>query len=106
MISVTEVLVRALRAGRDAAYEPIVEFLAHFPNLRLHEIDFPTAHEAAVLRARHRLSSPDALIVASGLVSGAAHIITNDREWLEKLRPLAGAVTVHYLETLRFGQVR
>lgn len=57
-------------------------------------LDLAVAQEAASLRATHRFSSPDALVIATGIVGQVGHLVTNDRDWPSKLRPLAGRVAV------------
>lgn len=92
-VSVTEALVRAFRAGGSGAVGTIDAFLGHFPNLRVVPVDYEVAREAARVRAVTGLRTPDALIVATGLVSGAAIVVGNDERWrpaIEKLgNPLA-----------------
>lgn len=84
MATVTELLVRPLRVPDVVLAGRILEFLTHFPNLKLGVIDLPVAREAALLRARLGLGASDALIVATGLVDGCRHIVSNDREWSTK----------------------
>lgn len=45
------------------------------------------AEEAARLRARHNLRTPDAIQLATAIRSGASSFLTNDRH-LPKLAPL------------------
>jgi len=56
-------------------------FLDRFPNLSLLPIDRLLLHRAARLRARHRLITPDAIILASGLIHGATLAVSNDQGW-------------------------
>jgi hypothetical protein len=46
----------------------------------------------------HNLSSPDALVVATGVVAQVGHLVTNDKEWATKLRPLGSRLTVCRLD--------
>jgi predicted nucleic acid-binding protein len=97
MVTVMEVLVRPLRLGPGEPYRHVLDFLTRFPNLAPLAIDLAVAQEAASLRATHRFSSPDALVIATGIVGQVGHLVTNDRDWPSKLRPLAGRVAVCFL---------
>jgi len=97
MVTVMEVLVRPLRRGPEGPYRHVLDFLTSFPNLRTAVIDLPVAQEAASLRAAHDLHPPDALIVATGIVSQVAHLVTNDASWQAKLRPVSRRIAVCYL---------
>jgi predicted nucleic acid-binding protein len=52
--------------------------LATFPNLEWIAPDLAIADAAAQIRADHRLRTPDALQVATGIRSGATALLTND----------------------------
>jgi predicted nucleic acid-binding protein len=53
--------------------------------------------EAASLRAAFRLSTADALIVATGVVAQVHHLVTNDADWVRKLQPISGRIRVCHL---------
>jgi predicted nucleic acid-binding protein len=92
-----EVLVRPLRAGVSAPYEHLMDFLTSFPNLRPMSVDLAVAQEAASLRAAFRLSTADALIVATGIAAQVHHLVTNDADWVRKLQPISGRIRVALL---------
>lgn len=71
-----------------------MDFLTRFPHLRPLPIDLAIAQEAASLRATHRPSSPDALVIANGIVGQVGYLVTNDGDWPSKLQPLVGRVAV------------
>jgi hypothetical protein len=52
------------------------------------------AQEAASLRAEHRFTPPDALIIGTGLACQVGHLVTNDGDWGKKLRSLQGRIKV------------
>jgi predicted nucleic acid-binding protein len=86
VVSATELLVRPVRAGpSEAAF--MHTFLRHFPHLQVLPVDLDVATQAATLRAIKNLKTPDALIIASGLLAGCEVIVTNDEEWKRKLGP-------------------
>lgn len=96
MVTVMELLVRPLRAS-PPGHHTVLAFLRHQPNLEAVPLDLQMAQEAASLRATHRLSPPDALIVATGIASQVAHLVTNDAAWAKKLSVLRhriGVVTI------------
>ena len=94
MVSVMEVLVRPLQVGAPGPYQHLQDFLTCFPNLTAAPVELAVAQEAGSLRAMFRLATPDALIVATGLVSQVHHLVTDDAEWIRKLQPLQGRIRV------------
>lgn len=94
VVSITELLVRPFRESDFALADRIVEFLTLFPNLKLHPIDVAVAREAGLLRARLGFGSPDALILASGLVAGCRHILANDRAWSAKFSTVGSQAVI------------
>lgn len=96
VVSATELLVRPLRAGpAESAY--MHTFLRHFPHLDVLPIDLDVATQAATLRAIKNLKTPDALIIASGLLAGCEAIVTNDAAWKRKMESLFGEFRWVYL---------
>jgi predicted nucleic acid-binding protein len=67
-----------LRRGAQEPYRHVVDFLTHFPHLRLIDVDPVVAQEAASLPAAHNLSAPDALAIAAGIVARVGRLATND----------------------------
>lgn len=97
MVTVMELLVRPLRAS-PPGHHTVLAFLRHHANLEAIPFDLQMAQEAAALRATHRLSSPDAFIVATGIASQVAHVVTNDTAWAKKLsviRDRIGVITIN-----------
>lgn len=75
-----EVLVAPARRGA-AAVGRVDEALAALA-LRVEPVTPAIARTAATLRARHRaLRLPDALVLATADVLGAANVLTADRAW-------------------------
>jgi len=96
VVSAAEVLVRPIRSGpNDYAY--MHAFLRSFPNLHELPVDFEVALQAANLRAAHNLRTPDAMIVASGLLAGVESIATGDESWGRRLQPMFPGFTWLYL---------
>jgi predicted nucleic acid-binding protein len=80
MVTVQEILVRPFRSG-TAAVATAEGFLRHFAEIRLVEVSYDIAREAAQIRAATGLRTPEALIIATALVTGADVLVTNDRSW-------------------------
>lgn len=75
-LSVGEALVRPHAVGR--AREVGLGVL-DMPGLEVRSVDFLVAAEAARIRWESSLRMPDAVVIATGLVTGARYLITNDR---------------------------
>ncbi len=73
--------------------------LIHTPNLTLLPVDLHVAQEAASLRATHNFKTPDALVIATGIVGQVGHLVTNDAEWKKKLAPMGSRIQVAQLGT-------
>jgi predicted nucleic acid-binding protein len=79
-ITVTEALVRPLRAGSPTAVRLVEDFLFRFPNLRVEAVTESIAREAARIRAATAIPTPDALILATAVVAPAS-IVGNETSW-------------------------
>src|SRR5580692_11736158 len=66
-LNLLELTVRPLQLGRQDAADDYETLLSYFPNLELVPISRQILLEAAGLRARHRLRTPDAIQLATGL---------------------------------------
>ena len=76
-----ELSVRPLQLGRQDVADEYELLLDYFPNLELQPVSRDVLLGAAVLRARYRLRTPDAILLATGIRSGATAAITNDDGW-------------------------
>lgn len=83
VVSACELLVRPIRTSQDD-FTFMHAFLTGYPNLVLLPVDLMVATQAATLRAAARLALPDAIVVASGLLSGCQAIVSNDRRWQQR----------------------
>jgi predicted nucleic acid-binding protein len=83
-VTVTELLIRPFRRS-PAVVAMAEEFLRHFAEVRLVDVTYDVAREAARLRARTGLPTPDALVVASAATTEADILVTNDRSWPGRL---------------------
>ncbi|MGH2435907.1 MAG: type II toxin-antitoxin system VapC family toxin [bacterium] len=72
-----EVLARPQQLGNHAAVESYRVALATFPHLELRRSDIAITEQAADLRARYHLSTPEAIQLATAMVDGADVFIGN-----------------------------
>lgn len=83
VVSVTELLVKPLKAGEEELVRKIKFFLEYFPNLRLYEVTREIAFKAAEVRAAGNIKVPDSILVATAFVHGCA-LAGNDSGLLKK----------------------
>lgn len=79
-ITLIEVLVHPLREGRSELAEEYRSILLQSPALTTVPLDESIAEQAAELRARHNLRTPDAIQLATAIRSGASWFLTNDAQ--------------------------
>ena len=89
-ITLVEVLVHPIRAGRMELANEYRHVLLHSPQLTTIPVDETIAEKAAELRARHNIRTPDAIQLATALAAGASWFLTNDAE----LGRIAGVATL------------
>jgi predicted nucleic acid-binding protein len=80
-LTLLELTDRPLQLGRQDVADDYEVLLDHFPNFELELISREILLEAAGLRARQRLRTPDAIQIATGLRTGATLAVTNDEAW-------------------------
>lgn len=80
-LTLLELTVRPLQLGRQDVADDYEILLSYFPHLELVSITREILIEAAGLRARYKLRTPDAIQVATGLRMGATLAVTNDEGW-------------------------
>ena len=78
VVTLTEVLTQPKRLGNSIIETAYRDLLLHGRNFSLISIDAAIAEEAADLRARYNLRTPDALQVAAVLSGGCQAFLTND----------------------------
>jgi predicted nucleic acid-binding protein len=103
MVTVGEILVRPFRRGL-ASVAVAEGFLRHFADMRLVEVSYEVAREAARLRALTDLPMPDALIVSSALTIDADVLLTNDRTWRPRLADIEPRLKILELGPRRADQ--
>jgi predicted nucleic acid-binding protein len=79
VLVLTEVLVSPLKTDDDAPIKRYEAVLANSKDFQLVSINSVIARRAAELRATYNLKTPDALHIASAIVSGCDAFLTNDK---------------------------
>ncbi|MGH2469589.1 MAG: type II toxin-antitoxin system VapC family toxin [Chloroflexota bacterium] len=77
---IVELLIGPLRAGDREGEAAVRLFAAASPGIQILELTFDIACAAAELRAKHRLRTPDAVILATAALE-ADGVIGNDQTW-------------------------
>ena len=80
-LTLLELTVPPLQLGRQDVADDYEVLLDYFPHLELIPISREILLDAAALRARHKLRTPDSIQLATGLRSGATLAVTNDNLW-------------------------
>jgi len=78
-ITLLELLVKPMQMENQAIVENYTFSLTTFPNLKLCELSTEIAINAAELRAKYRISTPDAIQIATAIIEESDHFITNDQ---------------------------
>ena len=78
---VLELLVAPLKKGSQDVADEIELMLLHFPNLQLAPVTRAVLVRAAEIRAWYGLRTPDAIMLAIAVESGATLAVTNDSAW-------------------------
>lgn len=76
-----ELLVAPLKKGSQDVADEIELMLLHFPHLQLAPVTRAVLVRAAEIRARYAMRTPDAIMLASAVESGATLAIANDVAW-------------------------
>ncbi|MBD3305299.1 PIN domain-containing protein [candidate division KSB3 bacterium] len=79
VITLTEVLVQPKKLGKttlEQEYRALLQQSRNFDLVRIHET---IAEEAAALRARYAIRTPDALQIAAAIEAGCQAFLTNDK---------------------------
>ena len=83
--TVAELLVQPIRRGRAVAAATI-GFLDSLEELQIRSTDFLVAAEAARIRAETSIPLPDAIVIATAVLTSSQVLVTNDRRLAEAAR--------------------
>jgi len=78
MISITELLVQPFAKGEDDRVTIFEQFILSLPNTDLIAPTYTITKEAARLRAKYAIRTPDALLISTALSEKAEAFLTND----------------------------
>lgn len=92
-ITLMEITVRPWQVERESVAREYEAVLVHFPNLSIIDVDRKVARIAAQLRAKYKISAPDALQVAASLSFDTKAFLTNDKR-LFKLEELIEVIVL------------
>lgn len=76
-LALIEILARPKQVGHQAAADTYKVVLATFPNLELRRADIAITELAAELRVRYRVTTPEAIHLATAIIDGAEVFIGN-----------------------------
>ena len=93
-VTVQEILVRPFRRG-SAAVATAEGFLRHFAEIRIVDVSYEIAREAARIRSVTELRTPDALIIATAVVTAADVVVTNDLSWKGPIQAAGRGLTMY-----------
>jgi len=78
MISITELLVQPFAKGEEDRITIFEQFILSLPNTDLIPPTYSIAREAARLRAKYAIRTPDALLISTALSEKVEAFLTND----------------------------
>lgn len=84
-VTVAEALSHPVRHGRHAVRQ-VLDLLDAFEELQVRSADFLVAAEAARIRAETGLPLPDAIIIATAVLTSSHVLVTNDRRMVAAAR--------------------
>jgi predicted nucleic acid-binding protein len=77
-ITLLEVLVKPLREGRSSIARQYKDILTNASGIEIVDITAAVAEQAAILRGKYSLRTPDAIQLAASIDSAADVFLTND----------------------------
>ena len=80
ILTLTEVLIHPLRQGNSQLADEYRRILLQADNVETLPVSAPIAEEAARLRAKHNLRTPDSIQIATAINAGATSFLTNDAQ--------------------------
>ncbi len=81
IITLIEVTTLPARMGNQSLVREYRNYLTNSSHIRMLAVDSPIAQQAALIRGQYSIKTPDAIQLATAIISGANHIVTNDLQW-------------------------
>jgi predicted nucleic acid-binding protein len=77
-LAIAEILTKPYKFGDYRLANEYKILFRHFPNLNVISVDALVSEKAAWFRAKYNFRTPDAIFLATALVSGAEIFVSND----------------------------
>lgn len=84
-LTLAEILTAPARAGNTQAMQDYELYLTHFPHLQLMPPSVEIVRQAALVRAGTNLKMPDAIQIATAIHAGATALVSNDKQWRNRV---------------------
>jgi len=72
----------------------VEDFLRQFPDLRIVNVDYTVAREAARVRALTGLPTPDSLVLSTAIIANADTVVGNGERWRTALEKIGGCLAL------------
>jgi len=87
VIGVAELLTGPAKSKNNQLYDAYIVFFDSAQNIKIINVNYEAAKQAAKLRVNYNIKTPDALHLACAIESGCEVFITNDKD-LEKVQEI------------------
>ena len=99
-VTIAEVAVGYHTSGDEAGLKNFILRLRSTGEYTIVDVDIELAGLAGKIRAKTGMRLPDAIIAASGVISGASHVITEDKNFKKASSFIASLTPEEFLEVL------
>lgn len=99
-VTIAEVAVGYHTSGDEAGLKDFILRLRTTSEYAIMEVDIESAELAGKIRAKTGMRLPDAIIAASGVISGASHVITEDKNFRKASSFIASLTPEEFLKVL------
>lgn len=79
-VTLLEVLVKPVRMGQTSIARQYRDILTNAQGIEIIDVTAAIAEQAALLRAKYNVRTPDAIQLATCIVAGADYFLTNDNQ--------------------------
>ena len=97
-VTIAEVAVGYHTSGDEAGLKDFILRLRTTGEYAIMEVDIESAELAGEIRAKTGMRLPDAIIAASGVISGASHVITEDKNFRKASSFIASLTPEEFLK--------
>lgn len=99
-VTIAEVAVGYHTSGDEAGLKNFILRLRSTGEYAIVDVDTELAELAGKIRAKTGIRLPDAIIAASGMISGASHVITEDKQFTKASAFIASLAPDEFLKVL------